>query len=539
MSLTLLREAKMLLDVVLNMGSIYSPEYVVETVEILTGKQRSELNELWNDLVKAGILFQKDYQWFIDQTRREEIKKSLEENFTEVGITADRMTDIIEEKIRANPEKLSIYVKLLSKIYKSEGKKSIVFSNGEWHSDVGDLCEELLKERILFRYSSSSKKHSYRSFYLRVWPFDVEETINKIVLRHLNVEGLSDEEWQIISLLLLSRDLSHEYHVVKNNVSFTVPELQELITNLKERGLIEERYGKVSLLQGLKEPLTQYFKLTFYPKLKSEVISQLKQRIGRSMSALWLFTTAKRIYDLPNGEIRAEPVLSKIISRTEIKEFEQQLIDIKDFGILYDFGNSVLLIGDIMRDVENWLKGSIRQSLVFIPARDYYLTSSVFKDIFSKCQEYVKIQDAYLGEETFDLLEYIPTELRIQILTSLKLGEGEDPVRIFHRIERLHAKRRGKFQILFIGDRITGDAPFHDRFILSKTRGWQVGTSLKQVGKGKDTTVSELSKDEKDERVEPVFDRWWNAKISELELQNKTKMSHQEWKDYILRVSET
>jgi len=529
----------MLLDVALNIRSFYSSDYVTETVEILTGKERGEVNESWNDLAKTGIVFQKDYQWFIDQARREEIKKSLEENFSEIGITADRITDIIEEKIQINPEKLSIYVKLLSKIYKSEGKKYIIFSDGEWISDIGDLCEELLKERIVFRYSSSSRKHSYRNFYLRVWPFDVEEIINKIVLKHLNVEGLSDEEWQVISLLLLSRDLSHEYQTIKNNVGFTDPELRELITCLKERGLVEEKYGRITLLQGLKESLIQYYKLTFYPKLKSEVISRIKQRIGRSMSALWLFTMAGRIYNLPIGEIRTEPILSKAINRTEVKEFEHQLTDIKDLGILYDFGDSVLLVGDTMRDVENWLKGSIRQSLVFIPARDYYLARSIFKDIFSKCQEHVKIQDAYLGEETFDLLEYIPPELRIQILTGIKLGEGEDPMRIFHRIDRLNAERRGKFQILFIGDRTTGDAPFHDRFILSKTRGWQVGTSLKQVGKGKDTTVSEVSKVEKDERVEPVFDRWWNVKISELEPRNKIKMNYQEWKDHITRVSET
>jgi hypothetical protein len=321
--------------------------------------------------------------------------------------------------------------------------------------------------------------------------------------------------------------------VIKNNVNLTDPELRDLITNLKERGLVTEEYGKLVLPQGLKEPLTQYFKENFYQKLKSRIISQLKQRIGRSLTVLWIFSTAKVIHDLPFGEKRVEPFLLKTIDKTHLKDFEKQLPYIKDIGMLYDLGSDVVILGDVLRDVENWLKSSIKQSLIFIPARDYYLARSVFQDIFSRCQEYVKIQDPYLGEETFDLLEYIPEEMRVQFLTGVKLGEGEDPGRICQLIERLQAQRRGRFQILFIGDKITGDAPFHDRFIISKTNAWQIGTSLKQVGKGKDTTVVEISKNEKEETIEPAFDRWWNMKISELEQKSKVRMDFKEWKEYM------
>jgi hypothetical protein len=531
-------EAKILLDAMLNIGDVYSPDYLLESVVILTGKSSSDALEVWNKMTQEGIVFQKDYKWLISQNYVEKIKEAIQGHLSENGIVADRVADVIEGEIQRSPEKISIFVKLLGGIYKSEGKKSIIFVDGEWCSDLGNLCDELVKKRMAFRSSSSSRKHSYRSFYLRIWPFDVEEIIRSIILKHLNIEGLTDEEWSIISLLLLSRDLSLEYQVIKNNVNLTDPEIREFITNLKERGLITEEYGKVALSQGLKEPLTQYFKVTFYQKFKSKIISQLKQRIGSSLSILWIFTTAKVIYDLPYGEIKVEPILLKTISKTHIKEFENQLANIKDIGILYDLGSDVVLLGDIMRDVENWLKSSIKQSLIFIPARDYYLARSVFQDIFSKCQEYVKIQDPYLGEETFDLLEYIPVELQIMILTGLKLGEGEDLSRICQRIERMRTQRRGKFQILFIGDKTTGDAPFHDRFIISKTRGWQVGTSLKQVGKGKETTISELSKGEKDETIEPAFDHWWNAKASELKLRNIEKVGYQEWKENIIKRGE-
>jgi hypothetical protein len=68
--------------------------------------------------------------------------------------------------------------------------------------------------------------------------------------------------------------------------------------------------------------------------------------------------------------------------------------------------------------------------------------------------------------------------------------------------------------------------------------GWQVGTSLKDVGKGKETTISEISKINKDEIVEPAFDRWWNAKKSELQSKNKEKIDYQEWKERKLRSGE-
>jgi len=531
-------EAKILLDTMLNISDVYSPDYLLENVEILTEKSRNEALEVWNKMMQEGIVFQKDYRWLISQDCVEKIKEAIQEYLSENGIVADKVTSTIEEEIRRSPEKISIFVKLLERVYKSDNKKHIIFADGEWYSELGNLCEELVKKRMAFRSSSSSRKHSYRSFYLRTWPFDIEEIIGNIVLKHLNVEGLTDEEWGIISLLLLSRDLSLEYQVIKNNVNLTDPELRELVTNLKERGLVTEEHGKVVLLQGLKEPLTQYFKATSYQKFKSKIISQLKQRIGRSLSVLWIFTTAKVIYDLPYGEIKVEPILLKTISKTHLKEFESQLVNIKDIGILYDLGSDVVLLGDILRDVENWLKSSIKQSLIFIPARDYYLARSVFQDIFSKCQEYVKIQDPYLGEETFDLLEYIPEELRIQLLTGVKLGEGEEPARVCQRIERLQVQRKGRFQILFIGDKITGNAPFHDRFVISKTQGWQVGTSLKQVGKGKDTAVLEISKDQKEEIIEPAFDRWWNVKISELEQKNIVKINFKEWKDYLAKQLE-
>jgi len=159
MSLSLTPEAKRLLDAALNIGPFYSPENVTETVEILTGKERGVINEVWNELINSKVVIQKDYHWSIDQARKEEIEKIIKEDLEQAGITRDRVTNVIEEKIKTNPEKLSIYVKLLDEMYKQRSTRRIVFTDCDLNFDIQDLCEELLKERVAFRYSYSSRKN--------------------------------------------------------------------------------------------------------------------------------------------------------------------------------------------------------------------------------------------------------------------------------------------------------------------------------------------------------------------------------------------
>ena len=44
------------------------------------------------------------------------------------------------------------------------------------------------------------------------------------------------------------------------------------------------------------------------------------------------------------------------------------------------------------------------------------------------------------------------------------------------------------------------------------------------MGRGKDTVINELSKREKEEIIEPAFERWWNASQKELKRRNLTKL---------------
>lgn len=200
----------------------------------------------------------------------------------------------------------------------------------------------------------------------------------------------------------------------------------------------------------------------------------------------------------------------------------------RELNLIMDFTDRVVILADTVKDIENWLKSSIKESIIFIPARDLFMARGILRDIFSKCEEYVKIQDPYIGEETFDILEYIPENMKISLLTGIETGRDEEPDRIHKRIERLKIQHKGNVQAFFIGDS-SKSPPFHDRFIISKNKCWQIGTSLKQIGKAKDSTITEISKLEKDEMIEPAFDHWWEIRKKKLEEKGLAKLDHNSW----------
>jgi len=524
----------LIFDCMLNIKKPYDSWSILETLSIIFQKSREELEGRWNKLVEAGYIKKRDYYWVINASSESKIREITEKFLTRRGITLESCMAEIDKEAE-DQAKLVLLIKLAGQITEWEGEKYVLFVDYGWESDLGRFCEQLVKKGIMFRQSTSSRKHSYRKYYLRTWPFDVKDIIINIINKRMNVEDLSEEEWRLLSLLLLSPNLKLKYETIRSNLyDLTESELREAITRLKRRGVIDERHQEVSLLKGLKEPFFQYFTTNIYPQAKQDIVNDLKRRISRSIANLWIFTGIKRLSELPIGEERTQPVSSKLIEKDQIED-QQLLSDAKRLKLAVELDNVVLIYVDILEEIENWLKSSIKETLIYIPAGDIFLASSILKDIFSKCEEYVKIQDPYIDEETFHILQYVPSEIKIKLLTGIKAGwervDLDRVQRVCKWIERFKAERRGKFEVMFIGRNDTGEPPFHDRFIISKNRCWQVGTSLKQIGRGKDTVINELSKREKEEIIEPAFDRWWNANPKELKRKNLTKFSFQEWKE--------
>ena len=531
----------LIFDSMLNIKRPYDSWSILETLSVMLQKSRDYLENEWNKLVESGYIIKKDY-WIINPTVEHRVREIVRTFLERKGITLDFCTREINKETE-DQTKLILLIKLAGRISEWKGEKSITFIDYEWVNDLGQFCEKLVKKRIMFRQTTSSRRHSYRTYILRAWPFDVKDIILNVINKQINVKGLNVEDWRLIFLLLLSSNLRLKYETIKSNMNdLTEPELREIITHLKRRGILEESYDEVYLLRGLKEPLLQYFNTNIYPQIKRNIIENLKRKISKSLANLWIFAGIKRLSDLPIGEEQIDPFPIKLIEKSKITD-AQLLSEAKKLKLISELDNKISIHVDILDEIENWLKSSIRENLIYIPADDIFKASSILRDIFSKCEEYVKIQDPYIDEETFYILKYIPTEIKIQLLTGIKIGWKERDMdrarRICKWIERLKNERRGKFEILFLGKVDTGDAPFHDRFIISKNKCWQIGTSLKQIGRGKDTVINELSKREKEELIEPAFERWWNASPKELKKKNLIKLTFQEWKKRIEKRAES
>lgn len=518
-----------ILDYMLNVTTVFSHDELAHFVGVLTSANNEEIRSEWGRLCDDGIIVQKDYQYLINNIHLGEVKNKLNEVLVTKNISADAIGSHIDIELSKNSEKLRGYVSLLGKLETKEDTRSIPFSDYEWVNDPGPTCDELVKLGIMFVGTSASKRHSYRFYYLRRWPFDSYEMLSNIVLRHLNIEGLSDSEWRLLFHLLFSRDISLPYDILKSTVDMTEAEVRECINTLKDRGQLVEKYGTVSLVKGAYLPVLEYFSKNVYPRFKNEIVSKVKKRVTEGLSNLYPFMCTKRLNELPIGDTRHDIIRLKIIKKSEIRELEQ-LPDLTHLGLVMDLGENIVVLVDVVKEIENWIRESLKSSLIVIPARDAYLARSVLIDMFSRCESYVKIQDPYLGEETFQILSrYVPEELEIKVLTGQSIGRGEAIEDICTYIERLKSERKGNFEIMFIGDK-QGEAPFHDRFIISKNNCWAIGTSLKQIGRGKDTTVDEITVTEKDEKIEPAFNWNWSAKKEELEKKGLTRLGFNDWK---------
>jgi len=113
---------------------------------------------------------------------------------------------------------------------------------------------------------------------------------------------------------------------------------------------------------------------------------------------------------------------------------------------------------------------------IIIPPSKPYTGMKELKKILSSADEYVKIIDPYISEITLDILLATPEGLPILVITSYT-GGIEKEKRLIRACKKFK-EERPKFEI-----RKCDPTLIHDRFILTKTRGWSVGSSLKDVGK--------------------------------------------------------
>ena len=137
---------------------------------------------------------------------------------------------------------------------------------------------------------------------------------------------------------------------------------------------------------------------------------------------------------------------------------------------------------------------------VIVPSGKPFTASVKLKEILRSSEGQVKIIDPYVDETTLDLLLSIPEGVPIRLLTSFTGGKEKDK-----RLKRACKKfkvERPQFEM-----RKCEPGLIHDRFILTQTQGWNVGSSLKDFGK-KLSMVKGISTETKSD-IEKKFDEIW------------------------------
>lgn len=134
-------------------------------------------------------------------------------------------------------------------------------------------------------------------------------------------------------------------------------------------------------------------------------------------------------------------------------------------------------------------------------------------------EEHVTIVDPYFGVEDLELvLQVVETDpyLKVRILTSKAAqrkinGQLSDAYSSAWRHICDHPPP--DTEIYIIGSRKTGDAPFHDRWILSKSTGLRLGTSFNSLG-NKDSEISVLGSEEV-AQVHHTVNRYYAKQVKE------------------------
>jgi len=122
------------------------------------------------------------------------------------------------------------------------------------------------------------------------------------------------------------------------------------------------------------------------------------------------------------------------------------------------------------------------------------------RNILKSLKGYVKIVDPFVSVETLDVLMDTPSAIPIKVLT-VNMG-GKSKGKRFLRECRLFKTERPTFELRKCDPKL-----IHDRFIVDENLGWNIGSSLKDIGK-KMSTINRLSSEGKIE-TEEMFDEIW------------------------------
>jgi hypothetical protein len=140
----------------------------------------------------------------------------------------------------------------------------------------------------------------------------------------------------------------------------------------------------------------------------------------------------------------------------------------------------------------------VESKSILVDAGNPFSASLELRKILGSITDYVKIIDPYIDIKSLELLFCIPDKVPIKVLTEYTGGKSK-------RNRLLRSCNDFKIEKPLFEIRICSN--LHDRFIISKRKGWSIGTSLKDFG-NRMSVLTMLSESLKQE-VERKFDKLW------------------------------
>jgi len=355
-----------ILDIILNFEPVtttFLAEFRMhEDITIST----ETLNEILDKLSKHQLvtIVKEQYQTVvtINATSRNIVREILEGYW--------KRNNINETTLRADAEKnLLGILKLLE--FRYDDKPHIGFSDYFWDSDSIAICKRLAQARLLFRHTWSSRKHSYESYYLRKFPFDVGKSLEQLTIEKINLKDLEiGSEWPMLIIALYSDAALTLTDLKLNFPHLTSDEINEFLSKLEQRGILSRLRGEITIPKGTRDIVKNYFFFNQYNQFKSLTLQQLRRRVSERPSNLFILGLIRRILASASSLKTSEPFCS--IKRDLLANVsENDLIEASKLGILFLTSKEVIVAHEVVTELESMLKSALMvESFMTVPPND-------------------------------------------------------------------------------------------------------------------------------------------------------------------------
>ncbi|MEM3389778.1 MAG: hypothetical protein QW491_10270 [Thermoproteota archaeon] len=483
------------------------------------------LKEILDKLLQLGLILveKAEYQTIISMTTEmREVAVQILTEFWQHKNVKDEVLGTIAEQNYAG------VLRFLELISPYDDKPRVTFSDYYFDYETHNLCLELLSSHMVFKHTSSSRKHSYESYYIRRIPINVQAFLQTFLLNKLNPEGLNlESDWKVLIIPLFSERSVKISDIRLNFPTLTQYEIYEILARLERMGAIIKEGEEIKISKATKDIMKQYFATKCWRVFKAMLMQELRRRVSERSSNLFFLGLMKRLLI---SRVQKPSELFFITRRDEVKNVDED--DLKEavkLGVVFLTENEILIPHEILTDIEAILRSSISDNTaVRIPANDIFAAITNWRKIFSECKDYIKIQDEWVNEETLQIVQsYSPIGVEIKILSGIEKARDADIEEMKRRLDTIRNSGR-KIELFFIGYE-SGKAPFHYRYIISEDVCYSISTSIKDVGKSKEADFIRISKEEKDSLVEPAFDYWIGLPAEKLKEKGIKRISFDQW----------